>query len=239
MDKIMDKVEAAEFLNMTPRNLNRLMALRLAPFIRVFFSAGRNGMVFFSRKKLEEYEKRSAIEDLEGMTEAQKEAWVYKQKMNILIEQKKETMEEALIVKIAYRSKQFKDMFNSKTSEFSEEERKKLRENSDLFTAHFELIARLHECQKKRLLEFFEDRECVVQRFPDLFKSEIEAQEKAEAEKKKVEADKTVVVEMRNGIKVEHYLTLPGTLKPRKENTQVVQEGSEIFKTTDAYLKKE
>lgn len=182
-NEVMDKVEAAEFLGMTPRNLNRLMETRLVPYVRVFFSAERSGMVFFSRVKLEEYERHSDIEDLEGMTEAQKEVWRFEKNMNMAIESRKESEEKVLVVKIQYLSKKLKEMLDVKNTELSEDAKAKRVKSSDIFSDYLALIPKLHELEKRRLLEFFGEA-CVLQSFPDLFKTEIEAKRKgAETEK--------------------------------------------------------
>lgn len=192
------------------------------PYVKVFI-AGRHGQVFFSKNKLVEYEKKTEEEDLEGMSEAEKERWILKKKINISIEQGKETKSEGMVLRMIYYSRKLKKMLDVKTPGLSEEEQVRRAQSSDMFTAYMALIPRLQKIEKDRLKNFFGDEECLIKRFPELFSEEIKA-------KKRVEDLKP---------KVENYPTLPGTLKPREENTRVVQEGSEVWKKTDEYLKRD
>lgn len=222
MDKVLDKLEASEYLNMTLRNLNLCMEKRLVPFIKVFIS-GSYGQVFFSKNKLAEWERRLEREDLATMTEGQKEGWRLEKKMNIVVEQKKERASEVIALKMIYYSRKLKGMLDVKNSGLTEDEQTRQVSSSELFGDYMDLIPRLHKLEKERLLDFFQDEDCLFQRFPDFFQPEVEAKKKVE------EAGK---------VKREDYPTLPGTKKPTEENIQVVQETSELWKKTDGYLKK-
>ena len=223
MDKVMDKTEASDFLNTTIRNLNLLMKKRLVPYVRVFIS-GRYGQVFFSKTKLMEWDRATEEEDLAGMTESEKESWIFKKKTNIAIEQEKELKSEGMVLRMIYYSRKLKAMLDVRSPGVSEEEQVRRAQNSEVFTYYMDLIPRLHQLEKRRLLDFFQDEACLFERFSELFSEEIKAKKRAEDLKPKVE----------------HYPNLPGTLKEKNpKSIQVEQFGSELTKQTDSYLKKE
>lgn len=222
-DEVMDKVQASDFLNTTVRNLNLLLEKRLVPYVKVFI-AGRHGQVFFSKRKLIEWEKETEDEDLAGMSESEKESWIFKKKTNIAIEQEKELKSEGMILRMIYYSRKLKKLLDVKTPGLSEEEQVRRTQSSDMFTYYMDLIPKLQKTEKDRLKKFFNgDMDCLIERFPELFSEEIKAKKRAEDLKPKVE----------------RYETLPGTLKPKEENIQVEQFGSQLTKKTDDYLKKE
>lgn len=216
MDKVLDKEEAARFLEMSPRNLNRMMESRLVPYIRVFFLVSHQmGVVFFSQDKLNEYERKSSIEDLEGMSQAEKEAWKYEKEMNIVTESRKETEEKVLALKMVYLSGKLKKMLDVKSPGLSEDEQARKVQNSDMFGDYLALIPKLHQLEKRRLLDFFGDRECLFVQFPELFAVEIKARKEAEAEQAKP--------------KLQRYDNEPPTKKEEEpKNIQVEQIGSEL-----------
>ena len=221
MDKIMNREEAAKYIGMSPRNLNRLMQFRLVPFLKTFFRLNSQGRVFFSQKKLDIWKERD--EDLEAMTDLEKESWRIKQKTNISIERSREADEELLALKILKLSRTLRSCLDEgKEPNLSEDERRKLEEHSGDFEEYFALIPQLHELEKKRLVEFFGDETC-LHYFPEIFQVEIEA-------KKKTEAKQVGVVEMHGDVPLERYKSEPGTLKPKKQSIQVTIESADEVK---------
>jgi len=215
MDKIMNREQAAKHIGMSPRNLNRLMVVRLVPFLKTFFRLNSQGRVFFSQKRLDEWMAKD--EDLEAMTDLEKEAWKIEQNANIVAERSKEADEELLALQILKLSRTLRSCLDEgKEPNLSEEERRKLEEHSGDFEEYFALIPQLHELEKKRLVEFFGDETCLFRFFPKTFATEIKAKDKAEAKAAKP--------------RLERYDNVPPTKKPIEKNIQVVQEGSQQTK---------
>lgn len=212
MDKVMSRQQAATYVGMSSRNLNRLMVVRLVPFLKTFFRLNSQGRVFFSKKRLDEWMAKD--EDLEAMTDLEKEAWKIEQNANIVAERSKEADEELLALQILKLSRTLRSCLDEgKEPNLSEEERRKLEEHSGDFEEYFALIPQLHELEKKRLVEFFGDETC-LHYFPEIFQVEIEAGKRTNAGKPK---------EMHGGVPLERYESKPGTLKPKEEKIQVVQ----------------
>lgn len=216
MDEALTRGQAAKYIGMSSRNLNRLMAVRLVPFLKAFFRLNSQGRVFFSKKRLDDWMAKD--EDLEAMTDLEKESWKLKQQTNISIERSKEADEELLALQILKLSRTLRSCLDEgKEPNLNEEERKRLEEHSGDFEEYFILIPQLHELEKKRLVEFFnEDYDCLFHYFPRVFQQEIKERKKLEAEQAKP--------------KLQRYDNVPPTKKPTEENIQVTQEGSEQTK---------
>lgn len=242
MDTIFNREECAQHIGMSSRTVSRLLAAKLIPHIRVFFNKdNRNGLVFFSKKKLDIW--KSKDDGFEAMSDMEKRAWQIRHKTDGRLQLSRELDELKLSLEIQKLSLSLKACLDEDESpSLNEKERKELEQHGDDFSGYFSKISELRSLEKGRLVEFFDnDLECLFCYFPDVFQVEIKAKEPTREEKelqKKIEAGE-VVVSMRGGIKVEHYPTLPGTLKEKKpESIQVTQETSELWKKTDSYLKK-
>lgn len=223
MDKVMNRMEASAYIKMSDRNLSRLMVGRFVPFIKTHFSENpANGRVYFSQRKLDDWV--GEFENLSEMTDSEKTGWKMQKRAGSSIELDAEVREQKTALKILWLGRRLKKALDDKNSSQSE--------HDNDFEEYFALIPELHSIEKQRLREFFdEDMECLFYYFPELFKDEIKAKEPTTEERalqKRIEAGE-VIIEMRNGRKVERYPTLPGTKKPEKERSiQVEQIGSEL-----------
>lgn len=224
MDKVMSRQQAATYVGMSSRNLNRLMVVRLVPFLKTFFRLNSQGRVFFSKKRLDEWMSRD--KDFQAMSETEKEIWKIEQRANIIVESDKELEEQKMALEILKLSKTLRSCLDEgKNPSYSEKEREALEQHSDDFTEYFALIPQLHELEKKRLIEFFDgDMDCLFHYFPKTF--EVERKARKEAEAKQVG-----VVEMHGGVPLERIPTLPGTLKEKKQSIQVtIESADEVIK---------
>ena len=223
MDKVMNREQAAKFINMSPRNLNRLMAVRLIPFLKTFFRLNSQGRVYFSQKKLDIWMERD--EDLGAMSNAEKEIWKIEQRANITAERNKELDEELLALEILKLSRGLLACLDEgKEPNLSEEERAKLEEHSEDFTEYFAKIPELHRLEKARLVEFFDgDMDCLFHYFPKTFEVEIKERKRADEAKAKVK-------ESHGGVPLERIPTYAGTKKEKKQSIQVTIESADEVK---------
>lgn len=217
VDKILVREFVPRYIKMSSRNLSRLLASHMIPFIRTHFLLDINyGKIYFSRNKLDAW--LADDEDVNAMTGVERVNWQLKNRARILGEKKEESVEMVIALRIKYLSKMMLKTINSGGSLDVAFDRRA--------TEYAEKIRELDKIEKGRLVDFFDgDMECLLFHFPGLFKVEMKAlKEEAEARE----------------FKREDYPTEPGTLKPREENIQVTQEVvSEVTRFPEAVKKEE
>jgi len=223
MDKIFNREQTAKHIGMSSRTVSRLLAGKLIPHIRIFFSKDNpRGLVYFSAKKLDIWLQDD--EGLESMSDFEKQAWRVRKKADIAVQLSQERDEELLALEILKLSKTLRACLDDDESlELSAKEREKLRQHEADFESYFEKTSQLQDKEKSRLKEFFEDDEdCLFYYFPGVFEQEIKSRKRTGVSQPK---------ELRGGVPIDRIEQQPGTLKEKKQSIQtVIEEADKVEK---------
>lgn len=203
--EVMGRMQAAEYLGMTDRNLSRLIKTRLTPFLRIFYGIDFiKGRILFSKKKLDDYERR--FDEICAKFPKEKSLWYLT--FSPVIDAERD--EQVLAIKLHKLSDKLKGLID---------EREDLSggDVSEMFSDYQDALIELNNSESQRIREFFgDDEEVLFKFFPETFSAEIKA-------KKEAEAKQAEVKEMHGGVPLQRYESKPGTLKEKKQSIQVEQ----------------
>lgn len=136
-DDVLNRKQVARVLNISTRTVDRYVQIRSIPFIKTCFSMDVQGKIFFSKRRLLEFD--FDPEDKEAI-----EKW----KDNIWGDKLAEFREQGMSLEIA--------KLGLKISRLIEKD--ELEDVDELGNKHFEMRASLREHEEKRILEFFKER---------------------------------------------------------------------------------